>query len=852
MQERLHHTHPEHTPSDPQKGHGTPSSTTDGFFSAHPNIARVARASAFAATLSGVAHQHAPENVHTPSLENEGQTVTTHVAENPTAIEARILTALPDAQPDQVEALLVALKNCPSCGVETGMRPHYALTLFERLPAHEVLRLSSYSDVISDQEERKYILAQAIKEVSNTHEHYVLLAATYDSYASVFTDAELTDLFVRHLSRFPASFANTLGTRDDVRALLHSQEDSLRTHFKNADIHYEDMLGTFTHIMEAYGESATATLLAVWGQNHDEVLYNVAPEIARSFNLSTIEQLFITDNMVEIDPYTLLEILYERTKPDPSERIDTLVTQAIEHINTYSYPQITLRNADKLLQQLSSHTEAYEYLIVHAMERCVQEGSYRALIEYYEHYANSVHGEAMEPMLDTLSNATWEAYSAGDYTSFLTLYDLLPKELQAAIEMERAIAENARTNTSTEAERYGKEFDLQQPFDPSHLPFSRNEMERYLARTMHRAIEETTLQGGRVHGEEFKKYYGHSFISVPIEDLNSVLYSDGFAHALETSDLRLTYANVFMLAEGIARMVRNMEKTHDSNSIERVASETLSALKKHQHDLIIGPGVKTIIATHRELSFDPSVLRDRVHGGAGGFEKDLLFVGKGVQYEDGVNVVKRDLLRTIAQSHKGATVILLSGHGSPEKFGLDGNTDGSLDRSLDISQQKITYQELGDALIQAHNPDMRVVLVACYSHDYLQNLTDYITQHGGVTPLLQVAGTNEGKVGFYYLAEHMSEHERTGLFDSQEFLDKLIIQTYEKTGQGITVEDIQQVQGSLLQTQGVGVFLRTPTHPKGGKSPVRDTKSKKNDRTALPVIEIVLKGTPNGLSSSLV
>ncbi len=830
----------EHTP--PQGG-------VEKFLSQHPALAEAARNAALLAALLGTGANQ--ETRTDPATSGSEDVVTAYAHKDPAAVEAYILTELPNARdPDTVEGLLKLLRGCPSCGEESDIRSQYVLTLFDRLSPYDTLLLSDYTELIASTRDRKYVITRSIRELTKTMERYELvIPATFDNYASIFTDTELADIIVDHLVRFPVSFAHSLGTRPEIRTLLRSEEDRLRARFTDLDIAYENISAdTLAELTSTYGEKATATLLAVWENESKDVLHGVTKEITKAFDISTIEQLFVDDHAVTTNPYALLAILHEHESTEDAAVSETLRLQAIDHIKTYPYPQVTLREAETLFTYLGDRTNVFSTLIIDAMQRCVSDGSYRALNYYHDRYAHHLEGGWKEFLNSILSDATSAAYDAGDFTAFDSLYQRLDPVEKSRFEKKRdamRATESVRVRDETR-ERYGLELDPQLPFDPSHLPFPRSEMERYLTRLVRRSIDATTLQGEgwALLGKGFTRYYGHSFISIPIDDLKGVLFHEEFGQALASTDMQLSYANVFMLAENVHRTVAGAK---EKTSVGKAARETLRILREHRHDVVIGPGVKTIIAAHAEESFDPEVLQARLHEGSGGFENDVLFSGKGMRLEGGVNVVKRGLLKTIANTRKGPTTIILSGHGLPTHIELDSNRVPAAGAAA-VSPNEITYQELGDALMRAKNPEMRVMVFACHSYDFLHNLTAYITRKGGTLPVLQVAETNEDRIGFYIPKEDVPEEKRVGFFDHNQVLDAIIQHLYEKNGQGLTVEDLQKLQGELLMSHAIKVMLRdvkknVPAGTGSGQKHKNDAKKEQRSQTG-KVLEIV--GTEDG------
>lgn len=802
-------------------------------------VKKAAQAAAFYSALAGPSQQLNVSGYETePSTGGAPAEQVNKTLRDPAAIEAQILTELPDAKdPQQVAELLDLLKECPSCGKERDLRTLYATILFERLPGREALRLSHYTDILPERD-RKHLLTHAIRNVADTMEEFdLLIPATFNNYVSLFTPQELSALAINHLVRFPLSFAHTIGTHPEIRAILHAEEDRLRTRFARDDVHFEELTNeTLAELTETYGEKATATLLATWEIGGKNVLHRVSSEIARTFDLSTIEQLFVTEGAISADPYTLLAILHERQSHEDNARFESLMVHAIEQVSEYPYPQVTLREAEKLHTYLHDRVGTYSSMIIDAMGACVSQGSYRALVDYHDRYAPHVIDAHKDLMHAALGDAASAAYDAGDFTAFVSLYPKLdPERRKNGFEEKYVMMLEVERREMRESvrERYGLKLDPEQPFQASHLPFPKHEMEQYLTRLVRRSIEATTLRGGqwKLHDREFARYYGHPFSSIPLDDLKSVLFHEEFARVLASTDLRLSYANVFMLAESVWKLTHGMEGKR-TTSIEHAARETVTQLKEHLHDVVLGPGVKTIIATHEELSFDPETLRTRLHAGSGGFENDLLFIGKGVQMEKGVNVVKRDFLRTVKSAHKGPTTIILSGHGSPENFALSRNTAESLDRSLRSSPHNISYQELGDAIAHARNPDLRIMVFACYAYDYLRNLTDHIVKKGGFVPAIEVAETNEDRIGFYLPVENMTNEQKVSHFDPNEVIGSIIGHLYEKNEQTLTIEDLQKLQGRLLETHGLKVFLgKNPNKTKPANTGGDRTKQTKDRGT---------------------
>ncbi len=815
-------------------------------------VKEAARAAVFYSALMGPSQQ---QNVSEHETEpSTGGTPTEQVSKtlrDPAAIEAHILTQLPDAKdPEQITELLELLKQCPSCGKERDLRTVYATILFERLPGREALRLSHYADVLPEKD-RKRVLTKAIMNVTDTMEGFdLLIPATFKNYTPLLTHRELSGLVINHLVRFPLSFARTIGTDPEIRTILHTEEDRLRSRFAMGDVRFEELTDDlFAELTETYGEKATATLLATWEIGGNNVLHGVSSEIARTFDLSTIEQIFVTDGAISVDPYTLLAILHERGPREGDARFESLMTQAIEHVSGFAYPQVTLREAENLHTYLRDRESTYSLMIIDAMDACVSQGSYRALVEYYDRYARHVVDAHRDLMRTILGDAASAAYDAGDLTAFISLYSKLDPEIRNGFEEKYVTMLEVERREMSESvrERYGLKLDPEQPFESSHLPFPKHEMEQYLTRLVRRSIEATTLRGEhwKLHDREFARYYGHSFISIPLEDLKSVLFHEEFAQALASTDLRLSYANVFMLAESVWKLAHGV-KGERATSIARATHETLAQLKEHLHDVVLGPGVKTIIATHEEASFDPEILRKRLHAGSGGFENDFLFIGKGVRMEKDVNVIKRDFLHTVKTARKGQTTIILSGHGSPENFALSRNTAESLDRSLRSSPYNISYQELGDAIVQARNPELRIMVFACYSYDFLRNLTDHIVKKGGFVPAIEVSETNENRIGFYLPVEKMTHEQEVSRFDPNEVIETIIEHLYEKNEQALTVKDLQTLQGKFLETHGLKVFLgknpnkTRPTDKKvDRKKQIKDRGTRSKAGTGAGVLEIV-------------
>ena len=745
---------------------------------------------------------------------------------NAVGLLAHIEEAFVTKDPEAIKSAIATLHVCPECIPDEEARIAYTYDLFGTLRAADLIMVAPFIDLIPEPELRHTLLYDALNTLAENPATYKFLAERFETYTQHIGDVALEHLFSTRFAQHPLEFANAFADNAVMQEIVRRDHPLLEMDPALLQASTSTLSGSLDTLTAFYGHEFTARYLSSAQQNDRNALFTLRTEVEEQFSAEEREAL-LTNQLLASDPFTLLELV--RDTPSDSERADeqhthptTLerITDAIKH---YAYPQITLRKADRIRELLASNPALHDEIVRTSMERCTDENNYQALLNYQHIYEETV---SDKDLLDAAYGyAAFAAYRRGDFYPFLSLHRSLSEAAQATLAAEYAEVQYAtEIKLSTEGQaRYGHELKLALPFSADHVPFNRGDMTHYLTEIRRDSVMATAQAANTIvfHDQLFEGMYGEVPWATPYEQFNTILYDAGFATALRDTSLTLSYANVFMLVESVYGNLKEREVAADEATIGPMAREILTNLERVADVQILGPGTLSVFGAHAEAAFDIEHLK-KMHEIAGGEPGDMLYGAKGVEL-DGRDMarVKRELLSIISSVRDEPLTIILSGHGSPENWAFLANTPDDLDRSLAEEVQNISYIELAEAIRAAQNPQITLIVAACFSHDYVENLLHELqANEEAVPPLFSISEATEGNFAYYRNNAHLEAED----FQASTMLRAMVEVMKERgEGEGFRMQDLLEVQTRM--GGGARTIYRLPSNPQSTSGADHDAET---------------------------
>jgi hypothetical protein len=316
------------------------------------------------------------------------------------------------------------------------------------------------------------------------------------------------------------------------------------------------------------------------------------------------------------------------------------------------------------------------------------------------------------------------------------------------------------------------------------------------------------------------------------------------------------------------------ENTQDLSEEERY-SISLSAyrlLKRYNlefSDINIVEAVRLIMKKRNEVSFQSVFSNDRrVINIAHSEERFGLNEMASLAQQAGVaasNISshkgrenKQSALEDIGES-KGPLTIFFLGHGGKNHLWLDSGQIGSEDSDELRNPLAISYQELGDRLIQRGKPhEVTILINACYSYNFGVNLLSYLAERGITDLPVVVACSNFDKIGYGNLLleglqSSLGEERRTltmrDVFRAEEhafeYQDSAIFVPIEPN---TTQEHFTQILTSQPQLEG-GIDSSRDALPHASLELTGPASSSHNAQLPPAMLEVGFMGA-NGLVST--
>ena len=328
-------------------------------------------------------------------------------------------------------------------------------------------------------------------------------------------------------------------------------------------------------------------------------------------------------------------------------------------------------------------------------------------------------------------------------------------------------------------------------------------------------------------------------ITIPMQKFENIFFSNNFQSFLKSQAGKMSYMNAFSLTQSVYRKMEKEKLKLNENNIKKITEKIHKLLQTVKNREIFGPNTKIILFTHKEEKFNNEGIIEKIYYRSGGRKENVLINAKGVEMENGKNVVKEKVLNTIKKT-KGNTTIFFAGHGSAENWAFSNNHIDNLNHSLKTDPYRISYKELGNALIESGNiKNFNIVGDTCFGYDYIQNLFSYIESKGvKEKPYISISAANKekGSWGVSGFIEYL--REKTGLKwgkSINSFLTKGLFNSFNK-GEPATVGDFLKAEGKIWKREDPAIFIGNPDqYNNEEKKVIKNSKSQQQKIKNAPI-----------------
>jgi hypothetical protein len=322
------------------------------------------------------------------------------------------------------------------------------------------------------------------------------------------------------------------------------------------------------------------------------------------------------------------------------------------------------------------------------------------------------------------------------------------------------------------------------------------------------------------------EYGPYCLFTIPLPFFKKVFFSDFFQKFMKDHAGEMTYMNAFSIVQAVYRKLIREDKELSEINIEEATGEIHGLRDKVRDRELFGPNTKLILFTHEEESLSNNRILNKMYGDNDDIrDENVLSSYKGIEEASTSEVYEvidawhakhggerkerylKSLLRNETQHNlskvmtlyvianaKGNTTIFFSGHGFPENWYFSGNQNNGLDGFLNHYNDSLSYENLGDALIESGNiENFNLISSACYTYDYLVNLFKYLeSKKIKEKPCVSISTANKGRKGI-------------GNKEGPFLLNELYSESED--GDSIIVDDLYKAEGRMWKFQDPALFV---------------------------------------------